>query len=252
MNNNNNNDNIYAYNPNQAFTKPEDSGMALTGFNTFLRKVFLIMFLGVFATFAVTYGIAYLAPYDFKVFVYETYYFWLIAELIVVFVFSMSARKASYGGALAMFGIYAILSGFTMAVLCMIFNTAAFNGALLFTSAYFGCLTLYAYTTKKDFSSVGSLLRVSLFILIGLSIFSLFFYSPSLEFGIVTLGLVVFSGFTIYDVQKLKQLYFSMVEGNLDTQTANKIAVYGALTLYLDFINLFIYILRLLNILSRD
>ncbi len=242
-----NNDNIYAYNPSEAFTKPE----ALLGFNAFLRKVFLIMFLGIFATFAVTFGIVYLAPYNIQKFVVDTYYFWLIAEIVVVIAFSASSRKASYGTALGMFILYAIISGFTMTVFCFIFSTAAFNGALLFTSAYFALLALYGYTTKKDLSSLKTLLTVSLFIILGLSIFNLFFYSASLDFLIVLLGLVIFTGFTCYDVQKLKQIYFSMAQGNLDNKTASKIAVYGALTLYLDFINLFIYVLRLLS-LKRD
>ncbi len=248
---NNNDDNIYAYNPNDAFTKAETNGNAVTGFNTFLRKVFLIMFLGILATFSVTFGIISFAPYSVFEFLYETYYFWLIAELIVVLVFSASARKASYGAALGMFAVYTILSGFTMTVLCLLVDSAIFSTALLFTAAYFGLLTVYGYTTKKDLSSLGSLLRVSLFILIGLSIFNLFFFSFSLEFIIVLLGLVVFTGFTMYDVQKLKNLYFTMSEGNLDKQTANKLAVFGALELYLDFINLFLYILRFLN-LTRD
>ncbi len=247
MNNFDNNDNIYAYNS-ASFEKSEN---AITGFNTFLRKVFLIMFFGIFATFAVTYSVVFFAPLQVKQFVANTYYVWLIAEIIVVIAFSASARKASYGVALAMFTIYAILSGLTMTVFCWMFGSTAFNGALLFTSAYFALLALYGYTTKKDLSSMRNLLTVSLFIILGLSIFNLFFYSASLEFMIILLGLVIFTGFTMYDVQKLKNLYFSMSQGNLDSATANKLAVFGALTLYLDFINLFIYILRLLN-LRRD
>ncbi len=246
-----NNNNIYAYNPSEAFSKPENNANAILGFNAFLRKVFLIMFLGIFATFGVTFGIVYLAPYNVQLFVVNTYYFWLIAEIVVVIAFSASSRKASYGAALGMFVIYAIISGFTMSVFCFMFSTAAFNGALFFTSAYFALLALYGYTTKKDLSSLKSLLTVSLFIILGLSLFNFFFYSASLDFLIVLLGLVVFTGFTCYDVQKLKQIYFAMSEGNLDNKTAGKIAVYGALTLYLDFINLFIYILRLLS-LKRD
>ncbi len=225
----NNNENIYSYNPNEAFTKHESNANVVTGFNTFLRKVFLIMFLGILGTFAVTFGIIYLAPYEVLEFVVNTYYFWLIAELIVVITFTASARKASYGMALSMFAIYAVLTGFTMTVFCLVYKPAVFNAALLFTSAYFACLALYGYTTKRDLSSLRSLLTVSLFIIIGLSIFNLFFFSASLDFLIILLGLVVFTGFTCYDVQKLKQLYVSMSQGHLDSKTANKLAVFGAL-----------------------
>ncbi len=245
-----NNENIYAYNPNSAFAQKEEAN-AVMGFNAFLRKVFLIMFFGVFSTFAVTYGIVYYGSYDLQLFVLNNYYIWMIAEIVVVIAFTAGSRKASYGAAFAMYAIYAILTGFTMTVFCFAFTPEVFNGTLLFTSAYFALLALYGYTTKKDLSSMRSLLTVSLFIILGLSIFNFFFYSASLDFLIVLLGLVVFTGFTVYDVQKLKNIYFAMAQGNLDNKTAGKLAIYGALTLYLDFINLFIYLLRLIS-LKRD
>ncbi len=242
-----NDENIYAYTGDEANTIPK--GSEITDFNPFLRKVFLLMFLGVFATFAVTYGIVYLAPYSFKKFIVDTYYLWFVAELVVVLVFSARARKLTYSGALGAFILYAVISGFTMATLCFIVGTDVFGSVLFFTSCYFAALSIYGYTTKKDLRSMGTLLSTSLVIIIVLSIINIFFYSATFETLIVIGGLALFTGFTVYDVNKLKQLYISL--DTADQSTTGKLAVYGALTLYLDFINLFIYILRLVS-LSRD
>ncbi len=242
-------DNIYAYNGTEANAVPR--GSEITDFNPFLRKVFLLMFVGLMATFAVTYGIATLAPYSVKRFVFDTYYFWLVAELIVVLVFSANSRKMTYRGALTAFIIYATLSGVTMATLCIIVGTKIFSSVLFFTACYFASLTIFGYATKRDLSSWRSLLSTSLIIIIILSVINMFFYSSTMDTIIVMGGLVLFTAFTVYDVNKLKRLYVQLSLENADANTTGKLAVHGALELYLDFINLFIYILRLVS-LSRD
>ncbi len=243
------NENIYAYTGEDVKTVPR--GSEISDFNPFLRKVFLLMFLGIFATFAITFGVYYIAPFSVQKFVVNNYYLWFIAELAVVIIFSARARKMTYGGALGAFILYAVISGFTMSTLCFIVGTEVFGSVLFFTSFYFAALAIYGYTTKKDLSSMRTLLTTSLVIILILSVFNIFFYSLTLDTLIVFGGLVVFTGFTVYDVNKLKQLYVQLSLENADQNTAGKLAVYGALTLYLDFINLFIYILRLVS-LSRD
>ncbi len=244
-----NDENIYSYSGEEVKTVPRGSEIA--DFNPFLRKVFLLMFVGIFATFAVTYGIVYIAPYSVKSFVVETYYFWLIAELVVVLFFSARSRKMSYLGALSAFLIYALISGVTMATLCYIVGTRVFGSVLFFTACYFAALTIFGYATKRDLSSWKSLLGTSLVIIIILSVINLLFYSSTMDAIIVMGGLILFSAFTIYDVNKLKQMYVQLSLENADANTTGKLAVHGALELYLDFINLFIYLLRLVS-LSRD
>ena len=111
------------------------------------------------------------------------------------------------------------------------------------TAASFGALSLYGYSTKRDLSAMGSFLVMGLFGLIIASIVNIFFASSALQFAISVIGVLIFAGLTAYDTQRIKEMYF---EGD-GFEAAGRKAIMGALTLYLDFINLFLMLLRLIG-----
>ncbi len=229
--------NIYSSNEERSFQM--QSGIA-----SFFNKVFLLMMLGIFLTFAVAYGIVYFAPASTILFVAQNYYLFLFAELAVVLFLRFRVMKMSSFGVTVSFMIYAILTGFTFVVFCLAYGSAIFTSALLTTSGYFLILTVVGFITKKDLSNTGNMLRTSLIAIIILSLINLFFYSSIVDLFIIISTLLIFTGFTIYDIKTLKNVYLSASsQGEIDL---SKVAVYGALTLYLDFINLFLSILRLI------
>lgn len=245
-----NQENIYAYSGNEKIGN-EGIGNA-EGISTFFNKVFLLMMVGVFITFAITYGIIYFAPISFLEVLYVYYYAFLILELVVVLFVKARVAKLSTFGAITGFVVYAILNGITFSVLCVLYGADLFTSALLTTTAYFGILAVYGFVTKKDLSNLGTTLRISLIAIIILSVINFFVLSSSVDFFLAIATLVVFTGYTTYDIQKLKRLYIEVNTNNETGINLSKVAVYGALELYLDFINLFLSILRILSRFSRD
>ena len=112
------------------------------------------------------------------------------------------------------------------------------------TAASFGALSLYGYTTKRSLSGMGSFLMMGLIGLIIASLVNIFLASSALQFAISVIGVLIFAGLTAYDTQKLKEMY---VYGNFDDEAAAKVSIFGALTLYLDFINMFQFLLALVR-----
>ena len=115
--------------------------------------------------------------------------------------------------------------------------------AFAVTAASFGALSLYGYTTKRDLSAMGSFLIMGLFGLILASIVNIFLGSSALEFAISVIGVLIFAGLTAYDTQKIKEMYFE----SAGFEAINKMAIMGALNLYMDFINLFLFLLRFMG-----
>ncbi len=173
-----------------------------------------------------------------------------IAELALVIVLSARVQKMSVGSARAAFFAYAILNGMVMSYYFLIFDFGALIMAFLSTAVYFGLMALYGRTTNRDLSSWGPKLMMGLVALlitgfVGM-LFGFGFASSMLYSGI---GLVVFMLLTAYDTQKLHQLYAYY---SADSELAEKASIYGALTLYLDFINIFLYVLRFVGMRRRD
>lgn len=166
----------------------------------------------------------------------------VIAQLVVVFAFSMMARRLSSVVAGAMFLGYAFLTGLTFSAIFFHYNLGSITTAFLVTSGMFGALSVYGTVTKKDLSGWATFLFMGLIGIVLASIVNLFVHSGMMSFVITCASVLVFSGLTAYDTQKLRELHASSgyaSEGSL--------AVNGALVLYLDFINLFLAILRLLG-----
>lgn len=170
----------------------------------------------------------------------------LIAELVLVFVLSLAINRLSAGAAAAIFLVYAVLNGITLAPLLLVYAQATVAKAFFTAAGMFLAMSLYGMITKRDLSTLGRVLFMALIGLIIASLINLFMRSTMADWLISLAGVVVFAGLTAYDTQKLNQIG-SQAEEN---ETYKKLAIIGALSLYLDFINIFIYLLRLFG--NRD
>ena len=169
----------------------------------------------------------------------------LVAELVLVVALSAAIRKISAGAALLMFLAYAALNGLTLSVVFIAYDLALVQRVFFITAAMFGGLAVWGSVTKSDLSSIGSVCGMALWGLIVASIANIFFKSSSLDWACSFAGILIFSGLTMYDAQKIRALVAS--GRALDEREMRKVAVIGALELYLDFINLFLHILRFLG-----
>ena len=165
----------------------------------------------------------------------------MLAPLGVVFYMSFGIAKMSASKAQTTFWIFAALMGASLSSIFLIYTGASITRVFFITSGTFGAMSIYGYTTKKDLTKLGSFLMMGLFGIIIASIVNIFMKSSMMYFVISILGVLIFVGLTAYDTQKIKNMYLSSDSGEL----MGKKAVMGALTLYLDFINLFIMLLRL-------
>ncbi|MDD3164917.1 MAG: Bax inhibitor-1/YccA family protein [Oscillospiraceae bacterium] len=170
-----------------------------------------------------------------------------IAELIVVVQFSRTVATASYQQAVGKFMLYALLTGVTFASIFLSFDISSIFLCFLSTAVGFGAMALIGATTKRDLSGMANMLFGGLVALVVLMVVGLFLRTTFLELFISFLGILVFMGMTAYDTQKLGRM-FDQAGGS---EMAERYSVYAALQLYLDFINLFLYLLRLLSVVNR-
>ncbi len=164
----------------------------------------------------------------------------MLAPLGMVFFLSARVNKMSVGGAQLTFWIFAALMGISLSSIFLVFTGASITRVFFITAASFGALSLFGYTTKKDLSGWGSFLFMGLIGIILASIVNIFLGSSALQFAISVIGVLVFAGLTAYDTQQIKEMYY---EGD-STLVAGRKAIMGALRLYLDFINLFMFLLQ--------
>ncbi len=169
------------------------------------------------------------------------------ATIALVFILSFAINKMSALVATLCFVGYAALNGVMLSSVLYVYTMSSVMQAFCATALMFGATGLYGYVTRRDLTSVGSFLFMALIGIIIASLLNMFFRSGALDFAISIIGVIIFVGLTAYDVQKIKQLAFAHGEGALDGETAEKASILGALTLYLDFINLFLYVLRFLG-----
>ena len=168
---------------------------------------------------------------------------WLVmlAPLGIVFYMSFGINKMSAAKAQTTFWIFAALMGLSLSSILLIYTGMSITRVFFICSATFGAMSIYGYTTKRDLTKLGSFLMMGLIGIIIASIVNIFMKSSMMYFVISILGVLIFVGLTAYDTQKIKNMYAASDTGEL----MGKKAVMGALTLYLDFINLFIMLLRL-------
>lgn len=165
----------------------------------------------------------------------------IIGEVALVMYLAIAVRRMSANTAIFAFLGYSILNGLTLAAIFMIFTAASIASTFFITAATFGIMSIYGYTTKTDLTSVGNLAFMGLLGVIVASVVNIFMHSTTLYYIIGYIGVAVFVGLVAYDTQKIKQMN---IIGNAGTDEDKKEAIMGALTLYLDFINLFLLILR--------
>lgn len=167
----------------------------------------------------------------------------MLAPLGMVFFLSFRVHKMSVAAAQTTFWVYAAMMGLSLSSIFVVYTGQSIVQTFFVTAASFGALSLYGYTTKKNLSGMGSFLIMGLFGLIIASIVNIFLQSSAMGFAISAIGVLIFAGLTAYDTQKIKEMYF---DGD-DVAVAGRKAIMGALTLYLDFINLFTFLLQFLG-----
>ncbi len=165
----------------------------------------------------------------------------LIGEVALVGYLSGAINKLSLSNAIAMFVLYAGLNGVTLSIIFLAYTSASIASTFFVTAGTFGAMSLYGYTTKSDLSSMKNIGFMGIIGIIIASIANFFMQSEMLYWIITYVGVFIFIGLTAYDTQKLKQLQVAHLEEDMQ----QKVAVLGALTLYLDFINLFLFLLRI-------
>jgi FtsH-binding integral membrane protein len=165
----------------------------------------------------------------------------LFAPLIMVFVLSARIHKMSASGAQTMFWVYAGLVGLMLAPILVVYTGMSIAKVFFMTAGMFGAMSLYGYTTKRDLSKMGAFLMMGLIGILIAIIVNIFLQSPALHFAISVIGVLIFVGLTAYDTQKIKEMYVAGDGGD----TVTRKAVMGALMLYLDFLNMFLFLLML-------
>ena len=166
----------------------------------------------------------------------------LLSPLIVIFGFNWVLTSGTLAQVRGVFWLYSALMGASLAPIFLVYTSASMVRVFLITAAMFGAMSIYGTVTKRDLTSMGAFLRMGLWGIIIAAVVNLFMQSPALYYVLSIVSVVVFTGLTAYDTQKIRQIYMSA--DNDDTMTRK--VVVGALELYLDFINLFLALLRLM------
>ncbi len=174
---------------------------------------------------------------------------WIVmfAPLGMVMFMGAAVNRMSQAGAQLFFYVFAALMGLSISWIFAVYTDASITKTFFVTAISFASLSLYGYTTKKDISAWGSFLIMGVVGLIIAMIVNIFLQSAALDFAVSALGVLIFAGLTAYDTQKIKTMYLQAAQTGAET---GKMAIFGALTLYLDFINLFMFLLRFMG--SRE
>lgn len=214
-----------------------------TAFPALMRKVFVWMTLALAITGLTAYGVATSPTILSLIFSSKVTFFGLIiAEFALVFAISGAINRLSLSTATLLFILYSVVNGATLSTIFFAFSVATIGKVFFITAGTFGAMALVGYTTKTDLTSMGKLMFMALLGIIIASVVNMFVGSSGLDLILSYVGVLVFVGLTAYDTQKIKQMCQSAPDAGESTQ---KLALIGALSLYLDFINLFLYLLRI-------
>lgn len=221
------------------------------GLRSYMLKVYNYMAAGLALTGVaalVTYNLAVqngaLTPLGVTLFHGPLMWILMLAPIALVFWLSFGIQRMSVGTAQLVFWAYAALVGIGFTPLALVYTGGSLVRVFMVTAAAFAALSLYGYTTKRDLTGFGAFLFMGLIGLIIASVVNLFLASSALSFGISVLGVLIFAGLTAWDTQRLKEMY---LYSNLDPESAAKLSVNGALSLYLNFINMFQMLISLLG-----
>lgn len=226
----------------------ERQGALSTAFPALMRKVYVWMTMALAITGICAYGVA-TSPSLLQLIYGNSMTLWVLiaAELGLVFYTTARINKLSLTTATTLFALYSALNGVTLASIFLVYSMGSIVQVFFITAGTFAAMAAYGYFTKADLSKIGNILFMALIGLVIATVVNIFLKSAMFDMILSYIGVLVFVGLTAWDSQKIKQmlaLQADMSEG------AQKIALMGALTLYLDFINLFIYLLRIFG--SKD
>lgn len=168
----------------------------------------------------------------------------MLSPLGFVLAMNMGFQKLSASTLILLFGVFSILMGASLSFILLIYTSASIFKTFAVTAAMFGIMSFVGYTTKTDLTKFGSLMYMGLVGIIIASVVNMFMQSGTFDYIISFIGVLVFTGLTAYDVQKLKRIGAGIQYGS---ESAKKLVIMGALSLYLDFINLFLFLLRFLG-----
>lgn len=219
------------------------------GLRAHMNKVYSTMSVGLLLTFAAAWAIGNNAAMMNTLFTGFTRYIVMFAPLIMVFAFGAAINRLSAAGAQLFFYVFSAVMGVSISYIFVIFTDFSIAQVFLVTSISFAGLSLWGYTTKKDISGWGSFLIMGLIGLIVASVINIFLGSPAIMFAISIIGVLIFAGLTAYDTQNIKNTYLAHAHHG-DSEWLGKSAIMGALSLYLNFINMFMMLLNLLG--SRE
>ncbi|TDK34462.1 Bax inhibitor-1/YccA family protein [Rhizobium deserti] len=233
-----------------AQARAQSGGMIDEGLRAYMLKVYNLMALGLaitgvaaFLTWQMAVADGQLTPFGQLLYTSPLRWVVMLAPLAVVFFLSFRINSMSVAAAQATFWGYAALMGLSLSSIFLIFTGQSIVQTFFITAASFGALSLYGYTTKRSLSGMGSFLIMGLFGLIIASLVNIFLASSALGFAISAIGVLIFAGLTAYDTQKIKEMYYDAD----DVAVMGRKAIMGALTLYLDFINLFTFLLQFMG-----
>ncbi|MER9464005.1 Bax inhibitor-1/YccA family protein [Mesorhizobium sp. M0387] len=221
------------------------------GLRTYMLKVYNLMGLGLLITGVAAWGAFQLAVTGdgqltaFGTLIYASAFRWVVilAPLAAVFFLSFRIQSMSVAAAQTTFWVYSGLVGLSLSTIFLVYTGASITQTFFATAAAFGALSLYGYTTKRDLSAFGSFLVMGVVGLVIAMLINIFLQSSALGFAISAIGVLIFAGLTAYDTQTIKEMYY---EGD-QADVAGRKAIMGALRLYLDFINLFMFLLQFMG-----
>jgi len=211
---------------------------------TFMNAVYAWMCVGLGITAAVAWMVAHNEAMLYSIFSRGTFMFLVIVELALVWVISAAINKINTAVATALFCLYAAINGLTLSGIFLVYDLGTVGAAFAITAGTFAVTSLYGFITKKDLSGLGGILLMALIGLIIASVVNIFFFNETLYWIINYAGVLIFVGLTAYDTQKLKTIAAQTAN---DPAMAGRLSVVGSLVLYLDFINLLLFILRILG-----
>ncbi|MEJ5072506.1 Bax inhibitor-1/YccA family protein [Enterobacter ludwigii] len=228
------------------YSRPNSIVQSRSGVQTYMAQVYGWMTCGLLLTAFVAWFAANTPAVMMFVFSSKITFFGLIiAQLGLVFVLSGMVQRLSAGMATTLFMLYSALTGLTLSSIFIAYTYSSIASTFIVTAGMFGGMSLYGYTTKRDLTGMGKMLFMALIGIVLASLVNIWLKSTPLMWAVTYIGVVVFVGLTAYDTQKLKAIGEQI--DTSDSGNLRKYAILGALTLYLDFINLFLMLLRIMG-----
>ena len=212
--------------------------------NSLLRNVYLWMTAGLVLTAVVAYVIGSNEQLLSRIYSSGIFYMLVIAQLVIVFMLTLRVQKMSTTSAIIWFAVYSVCTGAMLSAVVAIYAKAVISRAFLTTALMFGGMSIYAMTTKRDLSRMGNILVMALIGMVLASLVNLFLQSEALYYALSYVGVALFCGLTAWDTQKIIRLN-DEYGADIDEDTFVKLSIICALQLYLDFINIFLYLLRI-------